>query len=1254
MNSVVGDTLIGTLEQPNSNWPIGEQLELRVVQNNRGAVQINSEHFREFSVAPTIDNITPRIGGVIGGAIVTISGTGLYFDRYPIISVSVCDQILTYTSTEIQCVSGTNELDQPTQRVVIRYYLSVDSEARHTVNTGYNFEFRVVTLENINNHFDQNTLHLSVDVGLPTAPINIGAYALEYGDENLITTFLPTSAVCQNAACYTVTLSMPDTTPNNYDIYLTMDNFGKIFLGQFGRGITILGIQFNDGSMNGGHELRLSTTDNMGMVPQNHRVQFKRWGHDLCTADENLDKSYMCQIRASTNNEFIVTTPAMTPHFMGSNTQVNTKVEFRNDGGTNMIHWFDQTGRYSWKRSLTPRVVGISSNDFLVGDELTVTVESFDPGFDSSSVQCSSITIFIGDVECPVSSCASALNTVTCTVSGQPNGDYPLRVNFLRVGDADYSDVAMATVRMRFVVNSVAPLLGSFGGGTLITLQGSGLGGATFNGELCGMSLRNCQFSDDGSQAVCETPNIGAAQTCHFAFYDTDGDIHSRDARTFSFNFDSGSTPIITSISPVMGGSMGGTRVTIDGNQFAPGIQNVTIGSSGCIIKSESTTQIICETEPHVTSTKHRVIVSVTGQGNAASQGSNGEFWYIDRWSSHFTWGCNDTSVTCPNKPVASDIAVIPKGKTILLDETTPILSVLLVQGGTLLWDRSDNITLRAQYVLITDEGHFELGTEEDPFCGAEIENQINAEIEIYGHHRSIKLPIYGSKVFAVRNGTIDIHGCKIDKTWTVINETVEAGSSEIVLKDSVFNQTIPMTSWKIGDEIVIATTAGRLTQRQSERRTISGISSDGYKITLSEPLDYRHLYHKSSWDGKELEVAAEVGLLTRNVKLHGNENDDWIRELPVCHGEYESTENAIQTCYLNKWNDEVGSDQFGVHLLMHYITRGRLSNIEVFHAGQGFQLGRYPLHFHNSGNQPDSYISGNGIHDTFNRAVTMHGVWNATVEWNVAYNCMGHNFFIEDAVEEDLLIQYNLAVKTKQSTSLLSSDQKATAFWITNAYNTIQHNHAAGGAQVGFWVNPPPESGHANADCPPIVRSHCPIFTPVKRWYNNTAHDMGLYGFWIFSLVAGKAFNPSTSDCRPTWPPGNGLFELGKFWNCQRGAEVADGGDNIKLQDFIVANNELGGLSFKESKSWRYGGEYGEYASGIYDGTVIGYVDDTVPELAKCTRFGVETPWKKDGQMKIDGIKFYNFDKPRNDTTPDDITEEDIEWCTAIDACYS
>ena len=148
------------------------------------------------------------------------------------------------------------------------------------------------------------------------------------------------------------------------------------------------------------------------------------------------------------------------------------------------------------------------------------------------------------------------------------------------------------------------------------------------------------------------------------------------------------------------------------------------------------------------------------------------------------------------------------------------------------------------------------------------------------------------------------------------------------------------MNSWRVGDEIVIATTGGRNTLKQSERKTIVAITPDGHNITLNETLTYRHIYHLSSWNGEELEIAAEVGNLNRNIKFHGNINAEWTHVLPECDEDYNPDGSAIQSCYQNKWGDEIGSDEFGAQFLMHYITRGRISNIEVTHAGQAFQLG--------------------------------------------------------------------------------------------------------------------------------------------------------------------------------------------------------------------------------------------------------------------------------------------------------------------------
>ena len=64
-------------------------------------------------------------------------------------------------------------------------------------------------------------------------------------------------------------------------------------------------------------------------------------------------------------------------------------------------------------------------------------------------------------------------------------------------------------------------------------------------------------------------------------------------------------------------------------------------------------------------------------------------------------------------------------------------------------------------------------------------------------------------------------------------------------------------------------------------------------------------------------------------------------------------------------------------------------------------------------GNVHNSYIKGNAIHHTFNRAVTIHGVHYLRILKNVAYQTMGHTFFIEDAIETKNLVEGNLALMT-------------------------------------------------------------------------------------------------------------------------------------------------------------------------------------------------------------------------------------------------
>jgi hypothetical protein len=184
-----------------------------------------------------------------------------------------------------------------------------------------------------------------------------------------------------------------------------------------------------------------------------------------------------------------------------------------------------------------------------------------------------------------------------------------------------------------------------------------------------------------------------------------------------------------------------------------------------------------------------------------------------------------------------------------------------------------------------------------------------------------------------------------------------------------------------------------------------------------------------------DIYIRAEVGLLSRNIKFQGHNDDTWnsLYTAEACPDGFDPSEFATQTCFMGRYGPEMGTDQFGAHILasadMTNAMPGkesiklRLSNVELFHVGQAFRLGRYPIHFHMNGDSPGSYVKECAIHESFNRAVNIHGSNYITVERNVIYNIMGGAFFLEDGVEIGNSYKYNLAVFVRTSSSLLNED---------------------------------------------------------------------------------------------------------------------------------------------------------------------------------------------------------------------------------------
>lgn len=140
-------------------------------------------------------------------------------------------------------------------------------------------------------------------------------------------------------------------------------------------------------------------------------------------------------------------------------------------------------------------------------------------------------------------------------------------------------------------------------------------------------------------------------------------------------------------------------------------------------------------------------------------QEGNSEFEYIDLWSSKFTWG----GMSPPGK---GELAIITKGQHIYFDAvSTPVLKGIIIQEGSLIFDDNQDVSLDVEYLLILDGGKLQIGTEDMPF-------QHNVVVTMHGHVKSIELPIFGSKVIGLREGSIDMHGSSVGVTWTHLDLT--------------------------------------------------------------------------------------------------------------------------------------------------------------------------------------------------------------------------------------------------------------------------------------------------------------------------------------------------------------------------------------------------------------------------------------------------------------------------------------------------
>jgi len=641
------------------------------------------------------------------------------------------------------------------------------------------------------------------------------------------------------------------------------------------------------------------------------------------------------------------------------------------------------------------------------------------------------------------------------------------------------------------------------------------------------------------TQEPLSHPAFGPANT-DFAI------VHKELTSTY-FTYSVADTPTVTSISPRYGSSLGGTLVTISGVGLPTSVQTaeVQLNSRPCAVQTASASEITCITTPRGIFMPLSVRVrEVGGAGFAVLNESVVHFRYLDRWSELTTW-LND------EPPAEGDTVVIPSDQAVLIDVPLPRLFLFLIQGFVVVDpDATVPLNINATYIIVYG-GALQVGTAAEPFTG-------QLAITLHGHrYETIELPTFGSKVLAVadrgglsrsafangaghevplsQRGILDIHGESRQTVWTHLATTANAGASSI--------RTTEPVDWRSGEKLIITGEMSRINPGETndlmadmpppcmpdlfpppssttaEEVIVDRVSDDGHTVWLTQPLQHRHQSEvRSTPDGAVIEMRAQVALLSRNVIVQGD--------------------------------DSSAEQLFGAHTIAVHGGHLRVENAEVRNCGQARNLGRYCLHFHKAGYQPptQSYLKSNSIHNSFQRATTIHGTTHALVQNNVAYKVMGHNFFVEDGDEEYTVLDHNIGIETIISPYSLFSDCQAATFWTASPKQIWRNNVAANSHGHGFWFE-------LDAGAAGDFTSAATIEVD-----GNTFHDNNLRGWFI-----APKYTPST----PQYFRNNTYFR-----NQLDGVFYGVGGDTHHIGDKFASNSGTADLLWwffpsRESSRW-------------------------------------------------------------------------------------
>eukprot|EP00122_Pirum_gemmata_P007993 Pgem_evm1s7355 len=402
-------------------------------------------------------------------------------------------------------------------------------------------------------------------------------------------------------------------------------------------------------------------------------------------------------------------------------------------------------------------------------------------------------------------------------------------------------------------------------------------------------------------------------------------------------------------------------------------------------------------------------------------------------------------------------VCTVPKGEEWVVDSNVD-LDVLHVEGK-LSWDlSSDGLKLSATQIIVEDGGVFELGTKDKPM-------EKEATVWIKRPNGIPEHPRVGERVLAgIGSARIHIHGRELERTWTLLAQNAKPGEASITV-----DHNPEKMGWKIGDDIVIATTS----KGDSTKHVITGIQ--GNRINIEPPVVHAHMGGNKDIKGFTFNVAAEVINLKRSVTITGDDDDFYNKG----HG--------FHTVLVPLIADAANYHAEGV-MDMRYTRFEK--------CGQWDVLARYCMHFHEIGNCPDCVLKGNSVVQSYQSGITLHGVHKALVEENVLYDNRGVGIYTEAGNEMYNVIRRNVIVSQNVKRSKIpwqGFPVKEGGIFMVGVTNDVVENRVAG-MEHGLWtVGGVFGNGRQKAE-----GKICPQFHQFGTFKGNVFHDNERFGIYL------------------------------------------------------------------------------------------------------------------------------------------------------------